>query len=63
MGEIPPDGFARMPDFKITGPVTIFIAPVGTPFPDTPSFDPGDEWELLHPTCPDAPPPDLAEPR
>lgn len=31
----------------IAGPPSVFIAPVGTPFPDIRQGDPGQDWDIL----------------
>lgn len=45
------------------GPMTLFIAPVGTPVMDLADpesvFD--ERWQLVHPCVPDAPPADDAD--
>jgi hypothetical protein len=48
-----------MSDLLIKGPMTIFVAPIGTPFPDDSGClnDGADKaWTMLHPSVPDVPP-------
>jgi len=45
-------------DGLIRGPMTMWVAPVGTPVPEPTDniYDPDGPWALLHPAVPDFPP-------